>query len=182
MAKCLNMHAAYRCRHSGACCRAGWPIPFDGNEFVSAGSLPLVPGGFIRDNRGGAHAARHPDGSCVFFDRGTSLCEIHRLGTQAALPLTCRMFPRRVLHDARGTFVSLSHFCPTAAALVFNWCEPLRVVDAPETLTGVGELDGLDARGEWPPLLRPGVLTDLESYNIWETRTIDLLTQDRRPP
>src|SRR5262245_17046280 len=25
---CLSFHAAYRCRHSGACCRASWSIPF----------------------------------------------------------------------------------------------------------------------------------------------------------
>ena len=31
--------------------------------------------------------------------------------------------------------------------------------------TGVGPLDGLDARDAWPPLLRPGVMMDLESYD-----------------
>ena len=28
MIRCLSFHAAYRCRHAGACCRAGWTIPF----------------------------------------------------------------------------------------------------------------------------------------------------------
>lgn len=90
------------------------------------------------------------------------------------------MFPRVVLHDARGTFMSLSHFCPTAASLLFAGTGAVTIVDAPETLAGVGELDGLDARDAWPPLLRPGVLMDLESYGLWEARAIDLLTGDER--
>ena len=68
------------------------------------------------------------------------------------------MFPRVVLHDGRGTFISLSHFCPTAAATAVragdSW--PLAgIVDAPPALADVGALDGLDARDAWPPLLRP---------------------------
>jgi hypothetical protein len=37
-------------------------------------------------------------------------------------------------------------------------------------------LDGLDARGAWPPLLRAGVLMDLDSYDAWERRGVELLT------
>jgi hypothetical protein len=78
--------------------------------------------------------------------------------------------------DARGTFVSLSHFCPTAAALLFEPGPPAEIVEAPPSFVNVGPLDGLDARGAWPPLLRAGVLMDLDSYDAWERRGVELLT------
>jgi len=71
------------------------------------------------------------------------------------------MFPRIVLHDARGTFISLSHFCPTAASLLFESTGEAVIVQAPAALSDIGELDGLDARHVWPPLLRPNMLMDL---------------------
>ncbi len=92
------------------------------------------------------------------------------------------MFPRSVLVDKRGTFISLSHFCPTAAALLFDDAPPAAIVDAPPSLVDVGPLDGLDARDAWPPLLRPGVLMDLDSYGAWERLGVELLTRDGVPP
>lgn len=154
MARCLSVHATYRCRHTGACCRAGWTIPFED----------------------GTVAARGAGGACTFLDEESRLCSIHQTMGAQALPVTCRMFPRIVLHDARGTFVSLSHFCPTAAALLFVDSGPVTVVEAPAPLAAIGELEGLDARGEWPPLLRPGVLMDFDSYGRWEEGAIAGLT------
>ena len=130
----------------------------------------------------GTIAARAADGSCTFLDGRSRLCSIHRDGGPQALPVTCRMFPRVVLHDARGTFLSLSHFCPTAAALLFEAPGALEVVEAPAALAGIGELDGLDARGAWPPLLRPAVLMDLDSYGVWERRAMDVLTRGECTP
>ena len=179
MPKCLSIHAAYHCRHSGACCRAGWAIPFSADEFVNVSRLPLESGQFHRDTNGGIRAAQQPDGTCAFLDSSV-LCTIHRLGSMAALPVSCRMFPRIVLHDARGTFISLSHFCPTAAAMLFGPSDGVTIVEAPEGLAGVGDLDGLDARTAWPPLLRPGVLMDPDSYGLWEARALNLLTRRDR--
>ena len=127
-------------------------------------------------------AAKTDSGSCSYFEADTSLCAIHRVGGHASLPVSCRMFPRSVLIDARGTFVSLSHFCPTAAALLFQPGPPAAIVEAPATLVDVGPLDGLDARSAWPPLLRPGVLMDLESYGEWEHLGVELLTRDGVAP
>src|SRR6516165_2162888 len=121
MAWCLDFHAPYRCRHSGACCKTGWSIPFED----------------------GTVAARDVDGSCTFLDGSSHLCAIHRAGGVNALPVTCRMFPRVVLHDARGTFVSLSHVCPTAARLLFDTTGESAIVEAPPALVDIGELDGL---------------------------------------
>jgi len=92
------------------------------------------------------------------------------------------MFPRSVLIDLRGTFVSLSHFCPTAAALLFEDAPPAAIVDAPASLVNVGPLDGLDARSAWPPLVRPGVLMDLASYDVWERYGVELLTREGVTP
>jgi len=153
---CLDFHAPYRCHHAGACCKAGWTIPFED----------------------GTVAAQDDTGACIFLDGRARRCAIHRARGIDALPLACRMFPRVVLHDGRGTFVSLSHFCPTAAALLFEGSGRADIVGAPAALANVGDLDGLDARHEWPPLLRPGVLMDLESYGAWERRAVVLLTGD----
>jgi Fe-S-cluster containining protein len=181
MTTCLSFHAAYRCRHSGACCRAGWSIPFDGDERQSVQALRLAQGSFTPDGT----AARHSDGTCSFLVPGSGLCAIHHAGDHMTLPLSCRMFPRVVLHDGRGTMISLSHFCPTAAALLFesgdSW-PPAGIVEAPGALTGVGPLDGLDAREAWPPLLRPGVMMDLESYAAWERLGVELLTREGIAP
>ncbi len=81
--------------------------------------------------------------------------------------------------------ISLSHFCPTAAALLFesgdSW-PPAGIVQAPATLAEVGPLDGLDARDAWPPLLRPGVMMDLDSYAAWERLGVELLTREGIAP
>ena len=87
------------------------------------------------------------------------------------------MFPRQVLHDPRGTFITLSHFCPTALEMLFEDEAPVAIVDAPAALLGDGALDGLDARDVWPPVLRPGVMMDLESFAVWERQGIELLTR-----
>ena len=58
-------------------------------------------------------------GDCVFFDNENGrLCRVQRDAGAEYLPNACRQFPRVVLHDARGTLISLSHYCPTAASLV----------------------------------------------------------------
>ena len=183
MAKCLSFHAAYQCRQSGACCSAGWTIPFDREELDATRVLALRSG-TIRASGDGGVAAIAEDGRCSFLetDGERHACAIHRAGGHAALPLTCRMFPRQVLHDARGTFISLSHFCPTALALLFDDDHPVAIVDAPLPLAGDGTLDGLDARDVWPPVLRPGVMMDLDSYAQWERHAVELLTREGVAP
>ena len=142
-ARCLSIHAVYECRRTGVCCRTGWDIPFDTTEAKAVRALGF--GGRVLLEPVGdrpAFATRRADGSCAFFNASAHACVIHEKAGHEALPLTCRMFPRVVLHDARGTFVSLSHFCPTAAALLFDSTVPVRIVDAPARLTGTTPLDG----------------------------------------
>jgi hypothetical protein len=184
-AYCLNLHSAYCCRHSGACCTAGWAIPVEAPTFET---LRVHFGGrFTRDElftTGGplpegaaAILGLRPGGGCVLFDEDHGrLCTVHRELGPALLPVACRQFPRVVLHDARGTLISLSHFCPTVASLLESPA-PIEIVEAPETLALEGDVEGLDARGSLPPLLTPGMLADHDGYAAWERRAIGVLAR-----
>jgi hypothetical protein len=97
------------------------------------------------------------------------LCEVQREHGENTLPGACYQFPRRALIDDRGTFVALSNFCPTAAALLCESDGELAIVASPPAFPEERVYEGLDARGQWPPLVRPGVLFDLASYSRWET-------------
>lgn len=92
------------------------------------------------------------------------------------LPGSCHHFPRRALIDERGIFVNLSHFCPTAAALLVDARSPLRIVSDPPAFPAARGYEGLDAREEWPPLLRPDVLFDFESFSQWERFLVEAVS------
>jgi len=159
----LNFHADYRCRHSGACCTAGWPIPVEPRLLPLLGVELLVP-----------DAA----GVCTHFDRQSHLCKVQRDHGEDMLPASCHQFPRRALIDERGTFITLSNFCPTAAALLYDYEQPAAIVSAPPAFPERRGYEGLDARGQWPPLVRPGVLFDLASYSRWEAFIVSTLARD----
>ena len=167
MTRCLSVHAPYACAHSGACCRAGWTIAIEEPLVAPLEALGIHVGA-------DRVAPRHADGQCVFFEaeRGR-LCSIHRRGGQALLPSACRHFPRVAVTDPRGTSITLSHFCPTAAGLLFAGA-PLAIVDAPPGVALGGTVEGLDATGVLPPLLSHGVLTDWAAYSAWEAEAVAL--------
>ena len=185
---CLSIHAGYRCRHSGACCTAGWAIPVEGPAFETVrvhfnagieGNDSLFRTGGPLPEGAAAMLDVGRDGACVFFDAaGGRLCRIHRDLGPSSLPIACRQFPRVVLRDGRGAFISLSHYCPTAAALLATR-DRATIVTAPPNLTVNGEAEGLDARDALPPLLRPGLLMDLTGYDAWERRALAVLRDDR---
>lgn len=156
----LNALASYACRHSGACCTAGWTIP------VEARLLPLIGVDWLEPDA---------DGACPRYDRQERRCDIHRTHGEASLPASCHHFPRRALLDSRGTSVTLSLFCPTAAALLLDSAAPLRIVSAPAAFPATREYEGLDARDVWPPLLRRDVLFDPESFAQWEQYLVDAI-------
>ncbi len=135
----LNFHLAYRCRHSGACCTAGWPIPVEPERaiLIKKGAW-LADGGVLPVNAAGA-CVFHGDGCAVYDNR----------------PLSCVHFPYVCMIDPRGVHVTLSHFCPTAAALLFEFDGPIEVVEGPSPVPLLEIPEGLDARESLPPLRVP---------------------------
>jgi Fe-S-cluster containining protein len=178
-AYCLNIHARYQCQHAGACCTAGWTIPI---ETTSAHALRrrglLKNETHTADEDGGTIALRKtPDGACVFYDtQHDGLCAIHRDAGPLLMPSACRNFPRVAVRDPRGIFITLSHFCPTVAGLLLS-ADSIAIVEAPPSLSLDGGVEGLDATGVMPPLLRPGMLMDWEGYDRWEREGIAVLSE-----
>lgn len=115
----------------------------------------------------------------MHFDRGSRLCEVQREHGEGMLPASCYQFPRRALTDDRGTFVALSNFCPTAATLLYESDAELAIVASPAAFPERRVYEGLDARGQWPPLVRPGLLFELESYSRWEAFMVSTLAGGR---
>jgi Fe-S-cluster containining protein len=189
----LSIHADYRCRHSGACCSTDWDVPVElpvfrhlddairSNRlrpFASAedGAAPLVTGDDLVDDAP-AIFARTAEGRCVFFHGESHLCIVHRDFGEAMLPATCRYFPRVAVRDARGTFISLTHYCPTAASMLFREDVPVEIVASPPAFPP-GHYDGLNVSAEaWPPLLHPRMLMDLEGYAAWERHMVERCAQ-----
>jgi hypothetical protein len=116
--------------------------------------------------------ARTESGECVFFHRSTRLCAVHRDGGEALLPATCRHFPRVAVSDARGTFISLTHYCPTAAATLFRDDVPVAIVEDPEAFPPA-DYEGLSVGPEeWPPQLHGTMLMDSSGYSAWERHMV----------
>lgn len=113
---------------------------------------------------------------CVFYD---GRCRIHTALGHGSLPVACRQFPRVSLLDPRGASVTLSHYCPTAAALLDadTPAGPAIALNAPAFPSG-GEYVGLDARTAWPPLVRRDLLMDWESWWECERLAVELLLSD----
>jgi Fe-S-cluster containining protein len=192
----LGFHSGYRCRHAGVCCKSGWTIPVEAPLYrtlqaaIAWGHLRLdadvAAHSLFQPAEGLAHGEpvvlRHkPDGSCVFFEpqRGNR-CAIQRQMDHGHLPSACRHFPRVVVLDPRGTFITLSHVCPTAARMLIAGGSADVVAGAP----GFDEhaiWEGLDARDALPPLVQPGVLWDWEAWDIWERAVPNRLAASRSP-
>jgi hypothetical protein len=127
-----------------------------------------------------AIVARTAAGDCVFYHGRSGLCVVHRDVGEPMLPATCRHFPRLAVRDPRGTFVSLSHFCPTAAATLFREDVVLEVVEHPQAFPE-RDYDGLTVNeDDWPPLLRPTTLADLAGYDAWERHMVSRCAEAAR--
>jgi hypothetical protein len=130
--------------------------------------------------------ASDASGRCVFHHEpgsGTGgRCEIHRRLGHAALPVACRQFPRVVVLRPHAIAVSLSHFCPTAAALLFRDDVPLAVSDDPPSCPPDQCREGLDARRALPPLLRADALFGWSAFDRWERFVVAVLAEETIGP
>lgn len=197
----LSCHVDYACRHSGACCRSGWPLPVEPavvsaiDDAVVRGRVWTVDGraNWLDDTAGSAAGVagtfRQIDGGCVFHSPAPPMtvpattreryCGVHAALGHPALPSSCQHFPRVCLIDDRGVRVSLSHYCPTAAAMIVDGDGPMTIVDGPPAVPGRPVPEGLDVRGELPPRLTDDVLTDHDGATAWERHVIATLAGAR---
>jgi Fe-S-cluster containining protein len=171
----LNFHIPYACHDSGVCCTSGWPIPVERSSVslieatIARKVIPLraepwlVAAGDAPDDVAGMLAVRD-NGHCVFFEAGERGCSIH-----SVKPAGCVHFPYVCLIDQRGVHVTLSHYCPTAAALLFEHNDPIAIVDGPSPVSG-DSIEGLDARDSLPPLARDasGRLMSFDELTAWQ--------------
>jgi Fe-S-cluster containining protein len=193
----LSIHADYRCRHSGACCSADWDVPVELPIYrrlegaLAAGTLrphaaarhltPLLTGPDLPEDAA-AMLERTDTGACVFLESGSRLCIVHRDLGDAALPATCRHFPRLAVRDGRGTFITLSHFCPTAASMLFRDRCPLAIVRAPGAFPPADYEGLVVSRDDLPPLLTPAMLMDETGYSAWERHMVSRCAHAERSP
>jgi len=192
----LSCHVDYACRHSGACCRASWPLPVESrvvpaiDAAVTAGRVPTVDGSVVwlqetaEAPDGMAGTFRLAGGACVFHvarelgddaASGARHCAVHATLGHEALPSSCQHFPRVCLVDGRGVRVALSHFCPTAAAMLVDATRPVTIVAGADAVPGGGVPEGLDARDALPPRLSDRVLMDLDALTAWEGHVVNAL-------
>ena len=181
----LNLHAGFACRHSGACCTAGWPIPVEAAAADAILAQAIVPPTALsaagRLPEGAAAVlVPLPGGACPAFDRaGGNLCTVQKRLGHGGLPASCRHFPRVALLESDATRVTLSHFCPTAAWTLFRPdISRLDIVADAAGIADRAEHDGFDARHTIPPFLRPGVAMDAGTCRCWERYTVGVLDTD----
>lgn len=197
----LDFQRGFQCRHSGACCTSGWHIPVEphihdtlvaavrsgrlivpaccddrtAGAFFETGDPPPGAAGILKTRDGGA---------CVFFEAESGRrCALQRQLGHDALPSACQQFPRATLVDERGAHVTLSHYCPTVANLLFREPGAAPAVtrlsdDAPERRRP----EGFDARETVPPFLRPGVAFDMASFAAWEAGIVRWLGRPHGDP
>ena len=184
----LSFHRAYVCRDSGACCSSGWDIPLEkarARPIADAIAVRTVaaPATWLKQVQGAPDdvagvLALGERGHCIFHGAG---CAIHSALGHAALPAACQHFPRVVLLDARGVFVTLSHYCPTAASMLVEDDRPVSIVEGPPALPDGAMPEGYDARDTLPPLRSPRMLMDLDGYSAWERETVETLAHSDAP-
>ena len=194
----LSIHADYRCRHSGVCCSSDWDVPVElpvyrrldaalasgslrpAADADGGGSLLIVEDDLPDD--AAAMLARTTGGDCVFYHGGARLCVVHRDLGEERLPSTCRHFPRLAVRDKRGTFVSLTHYCPTAAAALFRDDVPTEIVEGPAAFPPADYEGFLVEPDAWPPLLHPHMLMDDAGYSAWERHMVSRCADEALSP
>ncbi len=194
----LSIHADYQCHQSGVCCTSDWDVPVEValyrslEQALATGAVrpagephngdPILLIGDDLPDEAAAMVARTSTGDCVFYHRGSGLCVVHRDAGHQQLPATCQHFPRLAVRDGRGTSITLTHYCPTAAAMLFREDVALEIVDAPAAFPPA-EYEGLVITPEdWPPLLHPRMLMDLAGYSAWERHMVACCARDGISP
>ena len=194
----LSTHLPYACRHTGVCCSSRWPIPIERDRAarvqraIESGAVAVPAAGWLEpDPRAPSEVAGvlalQASGVCVFHrphDRPGAAgggCIVHPMR-----PISCEHFPFVCVTDPRGVQVTLSHYCPTAADLLFTGTAPVTVVAGPAVLPDGREPEGLDAREALPPVAAAPAhaprLMDWDEVSRWEQALVTTLAEDRQVP
>jgi Fe-S-cluster containining protein len=196
----LTTHLPYACRHSGACCSSGWSIPVERDRArriaaaMKAGVISPAPAPWLQPG------PRPPDevagvlmlqasGACIFHHPAAGAspaepgCTIHTMR-----PASCEHFPHVCVTDPRGVHVTLSHYCPAAADLLFENQAAVDVVSGPPVLDAGRIPEGLDARESLPPVRESRaapagpMLMSWAEVSEWERALVRQLASDTRVP
>lgn len=155
------------------CCSSGWPIPVERErvaaieDAIARAAIPLQVVPWLAADAGAPDdvagtLALRDHGHCVFFEAGRPGCAIHDVK-----PAGCTHFPYVCQIDPRGVHVTLSHFCPTAASMLFEHRDPIAIVEGSPPIPG--DLEGLDARESLLPATADGRrLLTAEELTQWE--------------
>jgi hypothetical protein len=185
--RCLSFHADYLCENTGVCCSSGWDIAVEHAVELQLRSrftqhnvrLPNGSDGFtsIADPPDGCVSSfrRVQTGTCWFRDTEAQRCAIHREFGELALPSACRQFPRICVLEPSVISLSLSHYCPTAAGLLFRAAGDFSITDGTPGVSQGRNLEGLDARASCSPFLRPGVLLGFDGLRAFEEGALAVL-------
>jgi len=189
--RALSFHSAYRCQNTGVCCSSGWDIAVEGGVEArltkllgrTPQRLPNGPGGFrpMPDPPANCKSALRlveSTGACWFRDESGRTCALHRDFGEDVLPSACRQFPRICVIEPDVVSVSLSHYCPTAAGLLFGDADAFGLVTEPKAFPSTWPFEGLDARHAYPPFLRPGVLLGFDGLRILEEQAVGVLSRE----
>ena len=194
----LSIHADYACGNSGVCCSSGWDIPVEpeiedslraaqseGDPWSPVRAAGRDPFRAVSGLPHGARVVLRIDdaGRCIFLDpeRGR-FCTVHRELGPDRLPSACRDFPRIVTLTPAGYSITLSHYCPTAAAHLFRDDPTITIEVDPPAFPPDWPYEGLDARESVGPLLRPGVMMGWEAHSRWESHAVQTLARSDLEP
>lgn len=186
--RCLSFHADYACQNSGVCCSTAWEIAVE--ERVELDLIPRLASPSARLPHGSdgfrpmvdppngckSRLRKHePSGSCWFHDAEARRCAVHRAFGEELLPSACRQFPRVCILEPGLVSVSLSHYCPTAAAMLFRESADFEIVVEAPAFSETWPFEGLDAREAYPPFLREGVLLGFDGLRAFEESAVKAL-------
>lgn len=187
--RCLSFHADYGCRNTGVCCSSGWEIAVETEVEIAlrvrlsrSANLPNGPDGFQSmddppQNCKSALRRVGSHGTCWFRDDTDCSCALHREFGENTLPSACRQFPRVCVIEPDVVSLSLSHYCPTAAAMLFRDGMDFQVVADPLAFPAQFPFEGLDCRNAYPPFLRSGVLLGFDGLRAFEEHAVAALAR-----
>ncbi len=196
---CLRFQSDYTCDNCGDCCSTAWKIPleriplnlirraFKKGDLTPPDSRSPQNEDWMENIQGATgeierYLTIKNGRDCCFLKRdGKTACAIQSQAGVEAMPTICRLFPRMCVLQPLGVFLTLSHYCPTVAEMLFRDDmtdgSDLEIVHNPPAFPRTAGYGGLDARNHLPPLLRPNVMMTWEAAGMWERHTLKTMAR-----